>query len=268
MRTRAELRKTIYNEFKDILDSTNELLRIAEEMMDEMNQKGVLKTKSQNHEKASGILFREAYSRFPAVKLLCEDGMGDTSLIVLRSQLNLFIMFHWILKKQKEARAKRYIGWYWKTWKEKITQNPSAYDVQRKRSVRDNYNAVRHLYAYRVKDKLTGKYKRKQAKVWYLPETIETMAQDIGLKRHYEDGYRVLSWVEHIDPTHVLLKAKNGKLRGDPGFDKPILNESLVMNFSYFRSICTKVNKVFFLGKDKILRELANQERSFKRSDG
>ena len=111
MRTRTELRKQIYEKFKDIFESTNELLRIAQIMMVEMNKKGGMKHERQNHEKAVAILFGQAYSRFLAVKLLCEDGMGDASLIVLRSLLNLFIMFYWILRKQKEARAKRYIGW-------------------------------------------------------------------------------------------------------------------------------------------------------------
>jgi len=265
MSTRADLRSKIYDEFEEIFDSTNELVRVAQGMMTEMNQKGILKAGIQSHEKASAILFREAYSRFLAVKLLCEDGMGDTSLIVLRSQLNLYIMFHWILKKQKEARAKRYIGWYWKTWKGKIDQAPSDYDAAWKREVRKKHNAIRHLYTYKVRDKATGKLKRKWAKYWHEPLTIERMAQDAGLERHYEDGYRPLSRVEHVDPTHVLPKRQTGNIWGDPGFDRPVLNESLVMNFSYFRSICTKVNKMFSLGKDEVLIGLARREKGFKR---
>lgn len=266
MPTRADLRKAVYNEFKEIFDSTNELLRLSQGMMAQMNQKGALQAGSQNHEKASAILFSEAYGRFLAVKLLCEDCMGDSSLIVLRSQLNLFIMFHWILKKHKEARAKRYIGWYWKTKKEKIRGTPSNYDASRKKNVRSNYNAVKHLYTYRVKDKATGKWKRKQAKFWYAPWTIETMANDVGLKRQYDDGYRALSWVEHIDPTRVLPKARSGRIKYDPCFDKRVINESLVMNFSYFRNICATINKLFSLGMDKILRDLAEQKKCFRRT--
>lgn len=190
MKTRADLRKKIYDDFKEIFNSTNELVRVAQGMMAEMNQRGLLRPDSKNHEKASAVLFSEAYSRFLAVKLLCEDGMGNMSCIVLRSLLNLFIMFHWIFKKRKEARAKRYIGWYWKMWKDKIALAPSNYDPNWKRTVRKNYNAIRHLY--RVKNKATGKW-RKRAKSWYEPWTIESMAKDASLERQYKDGYSPLA---------------------------------------------------------------------------
>jgi hypothetical protein len=265
MKTRAGLRKEIYDEFKGILDSTNELVRVAQGMMAEMNQRGVLRPDSTSHEKASAVLFSEAYSRFLAVKLLCEDAMGNMSCIVLRSLLNLFIMFHWISKKRKEARAKRYVGWYWKMWKDKIALAPSSYDPGRRREVEKNYNAIRHLYFYRVKDKATGKFKRKLAKSWYEPWTIERMAKDVGLEGHYEDGYRILSRIEHVDPTHVLLKSQTGKITLDPCFDRAVLNESLVMNFSYFRSICATIDKAFSLGKEEVLRNLAQRQKSFKR---
>lgn len=265
MRTRTELRKQIYEEFKEIFESTNELLRIAQIIMVEMHKKGGLKVESQNHEKAVAILFGQAYSRFLAVKLLCEDGMGDASLIVLRSLLNLFIMFYWILKKQKEARAKRYIGWYWRELKSRIRLAPASYDVIRKREVQKNYRSLRHLYTYTVKDRASGKRKKVQAKFWYAPWTIERMAKDVGLESHYENGYRILSWVEHIDPTHVLLKVKAGKIIVDPQFDKKILNESLVMNFSYFREVCVTMNEQFSLGKAEELRNLGKRQKSFKR---
>ena len=265
MRTRTELRKQIYEEFKEIFDLTNELLRIAQTIMVEMNKKGGLKEDSQNHEKAVAILFGQAYSRFLAVKLLCEDGMGDASLIVLRSLLNLFIMFYWILKKQREARAKRYIGWYWKELKSRIRLAPGSYDIIRKREAQRNYRSLRHLYTYTVKDRAAGIRKRVQAKFWYAPWTIERMAKDVGLENHYENGYRILSWVEHVDPTHALLKVKTGKIVLDPGFDKKILSESLIMNFSYFREICATINKTFSLGQSDVLRHLAGRQRSFKR---
>ncbi len=265
MRTRADLREEIYDEFKEIFDSTNEPLRTAQSLMAEMNQKGGLKEESLNHEKAAAILFGQAYSRFLAVKLLCEDAMGDASLIVLRSLLNLFIMFHWILEKQKEARAKRYIGWYWRELMSRIRLAPASYDALRKKEVRKNYRTLRHLYTYTVKDRASGKRKRMQAKFWYAPWTIERMAKDVGLDNHYEDGYRILSWVEHIDPTHALLKIKSGKIMFDPAFDKKILNESLVMSFSYFREICATIDELFSLGKGEVLRDLGERQKSFKR---
>ena len=77
------------------------------------------------------------------------------------------------------------------------------------------------------------------------------MAESVGLKGQYEDGYRILSLVEHVDPAHALLKAKTGKIKYDPAFDKSILNESLIMNFSYFRKLCEDIDNIFLWGKKK-----------------
>ncbi len=265
MVSRADLRKQIYEEFKEILDATNKLVRVAQSLMVAVNQKGGLKEQSYNHEKAAAILFSQAYGRFLAVKVLCEDGMGDAALIVLRSLLNLFFIFHWILAKHKESRGKRYMGWYWRTWKKRIQLEPANYDAARKREVRRNYRMLRHLYTYRVKDRASGKFKRVEAKFWYSPWTIERMAKEIGLEQHYEDGYRILSWAEHIDPNHAFFKIKAGQISSDPLFDKRILNECLVMNFSYFREICATIDKLFSLGKTQTFTDLADQQKSFKR---
>lgn len=148
--------------------------------------------------------------------------------------------------------------------KRRIRLAPASYDVIRKKEVHRNYRSIRHLYTYRVKDRASGRLKKVQAKFWYAPWTIERMAKDVGLENHYENGYRILSWVEHIDPTHALIKFKGGKIIVDPEFDKKILNESLVMSFSYFREICVTMNEQFSLGKAEELRDLGKRQRSFK----
>ena len=58
---------------------------------------------------------------------------------------------------------------------------------------------------------------------------------------------------------------KGGKIIVDPEFDKKILNESLVMSFSYFREICVTMNEQFSLGKAEELRNLGKRQKSFKR---
>jgi len=165
MKSRQELRDAIYSEFKNTLDSTNELVRIAGEMMTEISKQGGVNVNSTNYKKAAAVLFSEAFSRFLAVKLLCEDAMSDMSLIMLRSQLNLFFIFYWILSKRRESRAKRYLGWHWKTLRERINQNPSVFPSDIRIEARLQYRSVRHLLTYKVWKKSKGAFKWKIAKV-------------------------------------------------------------------------------------------------------
>jgi hypothetical protein len=69
----------------------------------------------------------------------------------------------------------------------------------------------------------------------------------------------------YVDPTHALLKVKTGKIVLDPGFDKKILSESLIMNFSYFREICATINEMFSLGQSDVLRHLARAAKEFQK---
>lgn len=267
MPTRGQLRRRVYEEFKTILDPTNELVGVAQDMMESMNKKGAVSLDSTPIEKTTAVLFTEAYSRFLAVKLLCEDGMGTMSLIVLRSLLNLFFMFYWILTDSIGSRIRRYIGWGWKRLKENIDESPSDYSTELKRQARDEYEFAKkkNLYTFRIRDKRTGRYRRKRAKYWHEPKTIIQMAGEIGLVDHYDDAYRPLSWVEHIDPYYVMSRAIGGKIKLDPGFDDTVLYKALAGNFTYFRQICEKVNDVFSLGKGKVLKDFAKQQKNFKK---
>ena len=254
-KTRIGLRNTIYNEFNELLASYDDLYFLAEKIMDEMESKNSLRTTSPIYEKVCAILFSEAYSRFPAIKTLCEDGLSHSALIVLRSLLNLFFIFHWISHKHTNARAKRYLGWYWKTMMYNIKNDPSNYDKEFKKEVRNNYRSIKHLYIYKRKSKC--QLKRKKARFWYDPLTIDKMAKDVGLEEHYKQGYKPLSWVEHLDPTVTLLRAKTGKITFDPGFDKIFMHQALLMSLSYFRNICESITTIFNLEIKKEIEKLA-----------
>ena len=92
METLTEVMEKIRVEFKDVLDASNELFKFAGDIMDEINQKDALSTISKSFEKATAILFAEAYGRFLSVKLLCEHGMDYSAMIVQRNLLNLFFI--------------------------------------------------------------------------------------------------------------------------------------------------------------------------------
>lgn len=263
MRTRQELRNGIYEEFSEILDASNELIGTADGMKMAINEKGVLNLYREKHELVAGILFADAYSRFIGVKILCEEGLGNVSQTVLRSLFNLLFEFHWILQDKSEERAQRYLGWFWKKAFDHMTQFSSDYDVKSKKVIRDNYKIVKHFYTHRIKKH--GKVKIRRANRWYYPSTVEGMAKDAGLALLYEKGYRELSKAEHVDPEYLLRLLQKWEIKSDPGLDKPILNEALVMNFSCFLNICQTVDSSFSLGKSEVLDKFVERQNRFKR---
>lgn len=266
MPTRWELRNRIATEFGQILKATNELVGTADEMRMTMNEKGSVRTDSQTREIAAALLFAEAYGRFVGVKILCEDGMAYTSCVVLRSLLDLIIMFVWMLKDESEERARRYVGWIWKEKYDDMTKSPSRYSQDERKSIEEQYDAVKHFYVRETTDKCTGKEKVERGNRWYWPNTIQGMATDAGLTSHYEEGYRFLSRIVHIDPLYLLGRIRNLKIEYDPGFHKDILNESLVMNFTYFLAMSREINDIFSLGKTDILKTFVERQEGFKRA--
>jgi hypothetical protein len=140
-----------------------------------------------------------------------------------------------------------------------IKKEPSSYSKDFRKEVLENYKSICHLYQFQVKNNKTGKISIKKSRHWHEPKTIEHMANEIGLKKHYDSGYRPLSWIEHANPTDTLLKAKTGIIKFEPTFDKMILTEALLLNFSYFRYICESVNGLFHLDQGGTLKQFAKE---------
>jgi hypothetical protein len=100
--------------------------------------------------------------------------------------------------------------------------------------------------------KILPQHVKKTLKYDYKPETqVYDMAENTGLKEHYEQGYRALSWIDHLDPTTTLPRVKTGILKFDPDYDpdidKKYFTEALNLNLSYFRNICQSIAEIFNL---------------------
>ena len=218
--------------------------------MRKMNEKSLLNTTSPPFKKCSAILFGEAYSRFLSIKILCENGMSRCALVILRSLMNLFFIFHWILcddPEERNERSKRYLGWSWRIWQSMINEAPDNYDAQFKEEVKNNLNEVETFYKF--KRKVKGIVKIIDAKHWHEPISIFKMADDAGLKEHYEQGYKALSWIEHLDPTATLPRAKTGVLKFDPDYDpesdKNYFSQALIIKSLLFSKYLSTYVKDF-----------------------
>jgi len=262
-----EIKQKINIDFIEMLSSSNTLLEMADEVMRKMNEDGSLQTTSPPFKRCAAILFGEAYSRFLSIKMLCENGMSRCALVVLRTLMNLFFIFHWICDDpvKRNERGERYLGWSWKLWQDLINEDPDNYDADFKEEVKNNLSKVGGLYKY--KNKKTKKLV--QAKHWHEPIKIYEMAVDTGLLEHYEQGYRALSWIDHLDPTTTLPRAKTGILKFDPDYDpdsdKKYFFEALLGNLSYFWDICESMTRLFNLNMEDDFEKLSEVINNFKR---
>jgi hypothetical protein len=69
-----------------------------------------------------------------------------------------------------------------------INEAPDNYDAQFKEEVKNNLREVEKFY--KIKRKVKGIVKIIDAKHWHEPISIFKMADDAGLKEHYEQGYK------------------------------------------------------------------------------
>jgi hypothetical protein len=268
MKPLDEIKHNIEIEFKEMFSSSDVLLEISDEIMRKMNEKNLLNTTSPPYKKCSAILFGEAYSRFLSIKILCESGMSRCALVILRSLMNLFFIFHWILcddPEERNERSKRYLGWSWKMWQSMINDTPDNYDDHFKEEVKNNLSEVEKFYKF--KRKVKGIVKIIDAKHWHEPITIFAMADEAGLKEHYEQGYKALSWIEHLDPTVTLPRAKTGVMKFDPDYDpesdKNYFSQALVLNLSYFKNICQQISKIFNLSMEDDIERISGVNKYF-----
>jgi len=241
------------------------LLEMADEIMRKMNEGSLLNTLSPPSKKCAAILFGEAYGRFLSIKLLCENGMSRCALVILRSLMNLFFIFHWILcddLKNRDERSKRYLGWSWKLWQDLIDEAPDNYDSEFKKEVANNLHEVGNFYKFKKRGKLV------KAKHWHEPIRIYEMANIAGLSEHYEQGYKSLSCIDHLDPTTVLPRAKTGIIKFDPDYDpdsdKKYFYQALLINLSYFRNICQSMSEIFNLNMTDDFKKFSNVIKKFE----
>jgi hypothetical protein len=265
MQTREELMGKISEELKEYFVATRELTGVADQMKEVINDKRVLTPDSDERHIVVTLLFAEAYSRFVAIQLLCEQGFGHSSWATLRGLLELLIIFTWLTKETSGERIRKYMQWTWIEKYREMRDRPLLFDPGEKKLIEAKYREVRGVFAYQVKDHRTGKVKMKEPKRWYEPKTIEELAREAKLTEQYDKGYRFLSKVVHVEPLYLLGRIRDFNIEYDPGFYKGVLVEALVMSFSYFLNICRETNDILSLGKSETLSSFIERQNAFKR---
>ncbi len=139
--------------------------------------------------KAIALIFGRAYkSYFSAVRLgvaaLTED-MG----VIVRSLLNLYIIGLWISKSHREARARRYLAWYWIEMHRLLSLIPAPPDAGDE--IEREYRKYKGLFEYR-----DSRGKLRMLDQWH-DSNVKQMATAVGLTQHYNAVYKPLSATEH-----------------------------------------------------------------------
>jgi len=139
--------------------------------------------------KAVALIFGKAYKSHVSALCLAGRGLTEDLGVVVRSLLNLYIIARWIATADREARAVRYIEWFWvEMWKlMDLAQPPQS----TRTDIEKEYTRAKPLFEY-----VDKKGKRRMPDTWHA-SNIKQMATEVGLLQHYQIVYAPLSAYEH-----------------------------------------------------------------------
>jgi len=133
-----------------------------------------------------GFCFAKAHKTFHATQRLCALGFGEDAAILLRSNINLLINMHFILRNDDPVeRCKEFID----------------YSVhERRRYIDSAYQAKQPEWMEKVGTENPDEMKARVYK--WKGNKIRTRAKSMGDERfllHYTQGYKFYSSIEHAD---------------------------------------------------------------------
>jgi Family of unknown function (DUF5677) len=180
----------LYEKYREHFDYFLRLHQLAEQSL--LNYKGI----SSNHFRGALVLiFPRAYKSFDSIRRLCEVALCEDAAVILRSLLNLLVVTRWIALKP-DSRAKKYFAWYWVEMQRQVEKSKDRLSAAQIEDIQRHFNAAKSQFEYTDrKGRLT------MAKQWYQPEahSIVDLFAEVGLQQQYDDGYKVLSGIEHSD---------------------------------------------------------------------
>jgi len=223
-------------DLKALSDVVRSVLALADEVTERTVALGSM------YQQAALFLFTKSHKTFKAICLLCESNFIEDAGILLRSIFEILVNARYIAERPKE-RARLYLEYDY-------IMKKKAFDISDKRKWRaDDIKDILSEYN-RVKDNYPDKWHWAGDSM-----TISKMAQEVGLSKHYETHYWVLSNLAHTTPraaVSYLRVTEQGLLVGNlEGRDQlfRVLRESCI----YFLEIISINNSAFELGlEDKI----------------
>jgi len=252
---RAELAAWILNDgYKEHFAVANGLLNYSERLMG--NRVGADKDSKYAH--AIALLGGKAYKSYLSSVLLSSQGLVEDMGIIARSLVNLCIVARWISDTDREARARRYIGWIWVEMFEMTRSIPAPPRV--KVEIEKMHKSVRGLFQSRNK-----KGKLISWKYWH-NSSIKQMASEVGMSEYYRGYYAPLSATEHSSALAYFGMAATKTSSGDIVIglgDHRFLAEYLKCVFVCFSDVLALWNDVFKVAKEPELQAKISQGIDF-----
>jgi len=252
---RAELAAWILNDgYKEHFAVANGLLNYSERLMG--NRVGADKDSKYAH--AMALLGGKAYKSYLSSVLLGSQGLVEDMGIIARSLVNLCIVARWISDTDREARARRYIGWIWVEMFEMTRSIPAPPRV--KVEIEKMHKSVRGLFQSRNK-----KGKLISWKYWH-NSSIKQMASEVGMLEYYRGYYAPLSATEHSSALAYFGMAATKTSSGDIVIglgDHRFLAEYLKCVFVCFADVLALWNDVFKVAKEPELQAKISQGIDF-----
>ncbi len=260
-KNRAELAAWIVNvRYREHFAVANGLINYAEELM----RNRVQADKNSKYAHAMALLAGKAYKSYLSSVQLASQGLVEDMGIVVRSLVNLCIVARWISHTDREARARRYIGWFWVEMLEMTRSIPAPPKVRAQ--IERAYKHVKGLFQSRNK-----KGKLVSWRTWH-NSSIKEMATEVGMLEYYRGYYAPLSATEHSSALAYFGMAATKTQSGDivVGLgDHRFLAEYLKCAFVCFADVLALWNDVFKVAKEAELEaKISEGIDFFKRIGG
>lgn len=191
------------------------------------------------HRRAALALFGRLYDDYLGTLHLAGQGLGIQASVVLRSMLNSYYWFAYVLgdDQQRETRGREYLSSGWNSIRRdfpKAEGEGVEIDGEFRAQVERQAAAAPNMY----------------------PQKPERLARSAGLDWHYQQAYVPLSAIEHGEAKNFLLRlAEGGGLHIGPRQDRWLLQ--IVRNgFSAYLSAARAFSELFELGYGDKLEEL------------
>lgn len=257
--TEAEMRESMRNKYPDHFRHAWTLFEFAQEVLG--NFKG---TNTSPYGLSVWLIGGRAFKSYHAILNLCEIAHTEDAGVVLRSLFNLLVIERWISAQDAEARARRYLAWFWIVMHQDLERHSARISPDLAREVLKQYEAHKPLFEY-----TDTQGNRKLAKKWHEPEaqTIEQMAEQVDLKSHYDGLYRPLSSIEHSDALAYFAMVSQAETKdGGPSLamHSDLFVPAYVRNgFQYFAEIFHLWNKTLKGAEEATLKSIIDEGMKF-----
>ncbi|HWZ23471.1 MAG TPA: DUF5677 domain-containing protein, partial [Cytophagaceae bacterium] len=238
----------------ELFNLANELEVLADEMRHVFNGKSkendFRRSKMPLHKTVFLYLITTVMQRFNSIRILCTEGYGQCSLIILRSMLESLISAKYIILDEKVAneRAERFEEYRWvemrkhlKYWKTEDVHNKELAKtiLSRETEVIDNFNKFKERF---IKN-------NKELSTWS-GNSIEDMARDVGMLADYNSVYRLCCNSSHpsfLGTGQSVVKTKEAThYSSSPSLQNVIAN--VEMSIVYFAEFLFIYDYLFGLG--------------------